>query len=377
MIKRILAVVIASIFVFSACGREGKEDDNPSAPSEEASGVSRDKEEVPEEPKEEGPDLTGLAIDPLTGLYIDEKETGKRPYAVVINNLPKALPQSGISQADILYEVLAEGGITRLIAIFKDFDSKKIGSVRSTRPYFLDFAIDNDAIFVHHGGSEQGYADIRRLGYDHLDGMQLDGKTFVRDKERLSKPGMYEHSSFTAAELLKSEASAKGFRLELKEEYEAPFDFYSETDEMPKGDAAFNITVPFAPQSQVGYFEYDKEEEKYLRFQNGNKHIDSENNEQLKVNNIIIQYVGMKVIDNEGRREFDNIGSGDGLLITKGVSYPIKWSKAGKIEPTLWTDEKGDKIKLNPGKTWICVFQKGSEIIIEDGSEKPQESPRP
>lgn len=365
MIKRILSIMIASVFVFSACGKEGKKDKEPPMHSEEATPASEKKQEVPEEPADEGPDLTGLAIDPLTGIYIDENEVLKRPYAVVINNLPKALPQSGISQADIMYEVLAEGGITRLIAVFKDFDSKKIGSVRSTRPYFLDFAIDNDAIFVHHGGSEQGYADIRRLGYNNLDGMQLDGKTFIRDKERLSKPGMYEHSSFTAAELLKSEAAAKGFRTELTEKYEAPFDFYSEGEEMPKGDAALNITVPFAPQSQVGYFEYNKEEEKYLRFQNGNKHIDSENNEQLKVNNIIIQYVGMRVIDNEGRREFDNIGAGTGLLITKGVSYPIKWSKAGKLEPTRWTDENGHKIKLTPGKTWICVFQKGSEIIVE------------
>ena len=153
-------------------------------------------EPEPEEEEEDpGPDLTGLAMNPLTGHYIDEDLAWRRPLAVVINNINQALPQSGIAQADVIYEVLAEGGVTRLVAIYKEMDAEKIGPVRSTRHYFLDFALNHDAVLVHHGGSPQGYAAISNMGAANLDGMHIV-RAFFRDPARAAIPRMIEHSSF-------------------------------------------------------------------------------------------------------------------------------------------------------------------------------------
>lgn len=371
MYKRISVIFLASMILLSGCGKKGNKGEQ-----ENGLDISIPTADInSEEDKEPEVDLTGLGVNPLTGLYIDEEQVNKRPFAVVINNLPKALPQSGIAQADIIYEVLAEGGITRMIAVFKEFDSEKIGSVRSTRSYFLDFAVDNDAIFVHHGGSEQGYADIRKFGYPDLDGMALEGTAFIRDPERKNKPGMYEHSSFTSAAMLKDAADVKGYRTELEDSYEGQFNFYEKEEEMPEGQPAVNITVPFAPGSQVGYFEYDEENQVYLRYQNGSPHMDSEIDAQIKVDNIIVQTVSMRVIDDVGRRDVDLVGSGSGYLITKGQIYEIKWAKTNRTAPTEWFDSEGNKLKISKGKTWICVFQNTADIIVETGisAEAPAE----
>jgi len=122
--------------------------------------------------------------DPLTGLPTEKPVVNCRPVAVVINNHHKALPQSGIGQAAICYEVLAEGNITRIVAVFHDFDAQKIGPVRSARPYLLEFAADYDAIFVHHGGSPRGYDLIEESGIADLDAMRLS-EPFWRDPERV------------------------------------------------------------------------------------------------------------------------------------------------------------------------------------------------
>ncbi len=335
------------------------------------------KTEEPTQSPEPTEDLSNKAINPFTGLYIDKVIANRRPVAVVINNLHKAKPQSGIGQADIIYEVLAEGDITRLIAIFKDFNSEKIGPVRSTRHYFLDFALDNNAIFVHHGGSPQGYNELRRLGINNLDGMR-EANTFWRDSERIKKAGMYEHSSYTSAENILRDSEAKGYKMENSNTL-SPFMFYNEQTQPKDGISADEITIPFS-DAYTTVFKYDKEKSTYLKFQGEDKHIDEETGEQLEVSNVIIQNVDMHVIsgDDAGRREVKLIGSGEGYIATGGKYTPIKWEKASEQSPTMWYDEFGYKLQLNKGKTWICVYDgdavfKNTELekaIQEDLEEK-------
>ena len=374
--KKLLFSLLTVVLILSACSGNEAETPSPSPAPTPVESTSPSPTPTPTptptpEPTptpDPGPDLTGLALNPLTGEYIDENIASRRPVAVVINNLNKALPQSGIGQADVIYEVLAEGGITRMIAVFKDFDAEKIGPVRSTRHYFLDFALDNDAIFAHHGGSPQGYNSISNLKINNLDGMALEGKIFFRDPVRKSMPGMLEHSSYTSAQGLLSETASKAYRMQMEEEFKNPFDFYGD-DESIAGEPVTKITVPYSPQSQTGVFEYDSENEVYMRSQNGNLHIDELTGEQLSVRNVLVQYVNMYVIagDDAGRREVTLISQGDGVLFTQGISIPVKWSKESHQAPTIWTSESGDKLTLSKGKTWICVLSDKTDLILESG----------
>ncbi len=360
-----LALVLGSM---SLSGCKGKQ---PEAVDAEVLPVEAPETEPLEPSPEPEEDLTGKAIDTLTGLYIDEEAAARRPIAVVINNLHKAKPQSGIAQADLIYEVLAEGDITRLVALFKSFDSQKIGPVRSTRDYFLDFALNHDAIFAHHGGSPAGYNAISSLGIDHLDGM-ADGATFWRDPARANVPGMYEHSSYTDSKGLLTVIEKNIKRPTVYEDAPTPFQF-SDTDMTPTGALpASVVTVPYS-STYTRSFVYDKDTSMYLVYQGEEPHIDEETGEQLAVKNILVQLTTMGVIsgDDAGRRSVNVVGSGGGYYMTDGMYIPIKWSKTSHNAPMMWTDEAGNPLVMNKGKTWINVHQ-GDVLVPTSEVEQEQ-----
>lgn len=356
--KRFFVLLICTGMFFSVgCGKDKKAELASTQPKTEA--------EKPEkaEPVKEEPSLEGMALNPLTGLYIDEEVAKKRPFSVMINNLHKALPQSGIGQADLYYETLAEGEITRIVAVFQDFDAEKIGPVRSARDYFTYFALDNDAFFIHHGGSQTGYAAIRSRGLDSVDGMA--DKAFWRDNVRLNTAGMYEHSSYTDAQDLMESIEAKGYRTERN--VEPMFTFYDEDTAL--GGAALSATdvvIPFSSY-QVSEFVYDEGTKLYTRIQSGEKQIDDLTGEAITVKNVIIQQTEISVIagDDAGRRNVDLVGSGEGIFITNGKARNITWEKADYSAPTKWYDEKGQKLKMNTGKTWICVYPSNKTYALE------------
>lgn len=322
--------------------------------------------EVIEEPAEEEVSYEGLAINSLTGLWIDEEAAARRPVAIMINNIKAALPQSGISDADIMYETLAEGNITRLVAVFQDFNTEKIGPVRSTRHYYLNFAFDHDAIFVHHGGSPQAFEAIQSLKPGNLNSLSyLENMMAWRDPVRSKQRGMYEHSLYTSAEGIMKAWESVGYSWERKKDLNAKFTF-AEEEWTPVGENAEIVTVPFS-KDYVSSFRYDAETKLYNRFQFDQPHIDENNNEQLKVKNVIIQYANIKHIpgDTEGRRDIDLVGSGKGLYISNGKAVPITWNKSAYNVTTEYKDEEGKTLKLNKGKTWVCIFPNNKEIELQ------------
>lgn len=368
MKTRILIIIGLTLILFSGCNKNKIETNIENTYEteivESSSSISETETTTKEATTAEN--LDGKAKSPLTGLYIDEKIAARRPFAVTINNLPKALPQSGISFADIYYEVLTEGGITRIVAIFQDSDADKIGPVRSARHYFLDFAFDNDAIYIHHGGSPKAYSDIKKLGVEDFDGMNVTS-FFYRDKVRANQKGMYEHSSYIDANKFLEAWENSKYRIE-KNNTEPMFKFTEDELDLENGDGAYKVTLPYSNE-QVSVYQYDKENKVYNRFQNSSKHIDELTGEQLSVKNIIIQYINIYIIDNEGRRDVDLIGSGDGIYITNGKSIPIKWFKKDHKSPTIWTNLNGNTLKLNEGKTWINVFDENTVILTEPEQE--------
>ena len=308
----------------------------------------------------------GMARSPLTGEWIDEEIAARRPVAVTINNSTVALPQSGLSQAEVMFETLAEGNITRLIAVFQDLDVSRIGAVRSARHYFIDFAFDYDALFVHYGGSPQAYNDVVVLGSPSLNGLSwLDGLLTWRDPDRLAIRGMYEHSVFTSGERILESWDRVGYREEFSEDWAPHFRFA--TDEfVPDGIDAHDVTVPYS-RSYPGRFVYDEDTGRYWRFQSGNPHVDEEQDVQLSVKNILVQSTRVYVIpgDDAGRRNVETVGRGEGVYISNGRAVPVTWERSDRKAQTVWRDEQGNTLTINPGNLWICVLPDHRDLIVE------------
>ncbi|MDR5657987.1 DUF3048 domain-containing protein [Serpentinicella sp. ANB-PHB4] len=302
----------------------------------------------------------GKAPSPLTGEWIDEKIANRRPVSIMINNHRVALPQSGISQADILYEAITEGGITRLVAVFQDFDAEKIGPIRSARHYFLNIPLDHDAMYVHHGGSREAMDAIQKLKPASLNTLSsLESIMTWRDPKRASQSGMLEHSLYTSAERIHNGWENIGFRKELSEDTPRVFSFTDELNVI--GEEATSVTIPFS-QSYTSVFEYNIEKGIYVKSHHNQPHIDDNNNEQLTFKNIIIQYTDTNLINNGPRLDMKLVGQGEGIYITDGKATSISWKKADTHTPTQFFDCDGNRLKLNRGKTYVALFPSNRSV---------------
>ncbi|MCT4544072.1 MAG: DUF3048 domain-containing protein [Vallitalea sp.] len=314
-----------------------------------------------EEKKED--DHEGETINSLTGLWISEEAANRRPVGIMINNLRDAMPQSGVAQADIIYETLVEGEITRLFAIYRDFDAKKIGPVRSARHYYLDFAFDHDSIYAHYGQSEYARRKFTEWNSPHINGLSwLDTIMTYQDPSR-ERP----HSTYTSYEKLMKTWDKVGYRKTNKENFNAKLKFADEEFDIDSNLDAPLVQLSYFSRNKNPWFEYNKDDKLYYRFQFGDKQIDRETGEQLKFKNIIIQFASIWQIkgDKLGCRDMSLITSGNGYYITNGKAQKITWKKPSHYKPTLYFNEDGEEIKLNKGKTWICVNPKSRKDKIK------------
>ena len=311
------------------------------------------------EKEEENIEATyGTVVNPgeITTLpEVKEKESpfGSRPLSIMVENSEGARPQSGLDKANIVYEALAEGGITRFLAIYYDQDAEEVGPIRSARPYFVSKSLEHQAIYVHVGGSEEAYNFIKEEKIDDINEF-VDFQPFWRSKER--KP---PHNLYTSTIKLRKEANKLGYiEMIKKQEYQFEIDI----NERLTGRERDSIAIPYNSIYTVSY-KYQPESMKYLRFMNGEPHIDSKTKEQLAVDNIIIQFVETKIIDEEGRLAVDFVGKGKGLLFFKGGSTEITWEKPDPRSRTLFLDMEGNRIALIPGNVWIQIVP--SDLTVE------------
>ena len=292
-----------------------------------------------------------------------------RPYAVMINNNHSAWPQCGLKDAYLVYEIIAEGGITRMMALYKDKLPQKIGSVRSARHYFLDYADENDAIFIHWGGSPQAYSRINS-GVAALDGIALEGSVFFRDKT-LKRD--YEHTGFVDLEKAAKYAEDKGYTRETNEDLLLN---YSATEiDLTKEqgvESANEITLKYSNYHTTSY-EYDKENKVYKRFMSGKANVDLQTNEQYTAKNIIVYKVKNYTLsdgENKGRQELSNVGNGSGYYISCGYAVPITWEKTSHSGQTIYKYQNGEEITVNDGNTFIQIMPIDSVITIEPLQEE-------
>lgn len=323
-----------------------------------------DAEGSEEEIIEPEPEIVEGPLSILTGLPISEEAFNRRPIGIMISNISSALPQSGIGQADIIYEALVEGGITRLFAVFQDFDAEKIGPIRSARHYYLDFALDHDAIYTHVGQSPQAIAAFKVLDVDRFFGISyLDLILTFQDEERRAP-----HSTFTSYDHLMATWEKLEYRTEPLEDLVPKF--YFEKDFELVGEPVHQISLNYSKLVGTNpYLVYDEDMGEYLRFQFDEPHIDVVTGEQLHFKNIIVQFAEQWTIknDTEGRQDVDLVDQGNGYYLQGGQMIPITWEKTAHESTTQYYTLEGELLLMAPGKTFVSVYPTYYEdnIIME------------
>ncbi|MEN1969596.1 DUF3048 domain-containing protein [Lentibacillus sp. N15] len=288
-------------------------------------------------------------IYPLTGLQADGS-TDRRAVGVMVNNHRKARPQTGLSKADIVFEILAEGQITRFLALFQSEEPDVVGPVRSAREYYFELAKGYDTLYVYHGAANFVNDMIDERGIEHIDGAlhDNDGTLFKRASSR--KP---PHNSYLQFDAVDDAAKEKGYDIKSKTE-PLPFLTKDEVDQL-SGNEAQHVRIDYSLHDimNVVEFDYDTDNEKYIRFSDREKTVELDTNEPIQVDNVFIVETAHKIIDDEGRRAVDIESGGDALLVQKGHVQQVQWENIdGRIIPV----KNGDPVGLVPGKTWINVI---------------------
>lgn len=346
--KRLAAMLVIGMLFLTACGSSREEEPEPPAPPPAI---------APEEPAEPEP-YVPAGTNPLTGEPMEPEYERNRPVAVMLNNLKAALPQLGVSQADIIYEIPAEGQITRMLAVFQSLEGvQNLGSIRSTRTYYLEVALGHDALLVHAGGSPGAYQDLSAWDMDHMDGVRggADAAIFWRDKERRRNAG-YEHSLLTSGEKIQSYLDEGHFRTERKEG-----DTYAQAfaeDGTPAGGTAAEQAKLYFSRYKTGTFDYNAGTGLYMVGQYGGEYLDGNTGEQVGVTNVLVLETDISVIrgDTEGRLSVRLTGGGSGTFLCGGKAIPIRWSKADRSSPFLYTTQSGAPLVLGQGRSYVCIM---------------------
>lgn len=291
-----------------------------------------------EEPQDETPFRA-----PLTGLPVEEP-LYNRVVGVLIENHNQARPQSGLHQADWVFEVLAEGWITRFAAVYQSAAPDFIGPVRSVRPYFIDILEGLGAVIVHAGGSPEALDILKRTKYDHLDEIYGSGTYFWRESFR--RP---PHNLYTDMAKLRQAIRDKGYA-----EMSGPLpelQFLREGEELPGGQPADRVDILYHNTYDVSY-RWDGSS--YQRLVKGEPHVDLRSKTPLQAANLIIMEAPHRIVDGEGRRQITLTGSGRALLLQRGQVYPVSWTRTdGQFFVFLYNQMP---IKLVPGQTWVNII---------------------
>lgn len=293
---------------------------------------------------------------------IVDVNTKSRPYAIMINNVAGARKlQSGLQDAYIIYEMMVEGGITRYLALFLDQNTERIGSIRSARHYYLDYALENDAIYVHHGYSPQAREDWNSLGVDRIE--VNDIATGWRDK---SASKTYEFTLFSSIEKLNKGLGSK----RTERNNDLLLNYSADEIDLSQLEGAIpanKLNIKYSSNTNNNYV-YDNDNKFYLRSVNNKSQDDYVTGKQLTVKNIIvysIKYSGISG-DDKGRQTIDNIGEGNGYYISNGYAVPITWSKKSRKSQTIYRYNNGQEITVNDGNTFIQIVPVSGSINITE-----------
>ena len=299
--------------------------------------------------------------------------SNSRPYALVVNNTAVAVKvQEGLNKAYLVYEIPTEGNTSRLLALYKDIDEDLVvGTIRSARHNFIDFALESDAIFCCFGWSHYAEDDMKKGSIDYLQG--LFGYPYYRNNpENL----VLEHTAYTSFDKLKNEVSKKKFRT-TSEDWSL-FDYSGEDVDLASATnvkTANTVTIPYGAAPQIASFKYDENTKMYTRYENGNECIDHNTKESVTTKNIIVEKINYKMCSDNYYWDLETTGKGNGYFITNGYAVPINWSKESRKYKTKYTyaegtiingqDLSGKEIVISDGRTWIEVQTNSQRLTID------------
>lgn len=343
----VLMALLVMVMAFTGCKKEavspvGETEPTTAAPTEAPT----------QEPTTAAPvSHEGMTRSILTGEWVDEEVAKRTPLAIMINNIEDADPQSGIDRAEIIYEAYVESDITRLMMILQDYDDMdKIGPVRSCREFYVYFAKEFGAIYIHFGYSPLAANLLADPNVQALDGM-TGWCSFYRTTDRVAP-----HNAYTTTEGILGSIEVKGWNKELSEDFEQPLTFTEDDSQQIELENAVDCTV-FKPgfARNKPQFIYNQADGLYYREQYGRPHCDMESGTQLAFKNIIVKFVTGTKFEN-GTPILDLKGSGPAYYITNGKLVQIQWEKETDFGPTKYYYNTGEEVIFNQGKTFVNVI---------------------
>lgn len=280
---------------------------------------------------------------PLTGIEVSP-DLAKRPVrGVIIENSPDARPQSGLHEAGVVFEAIAEGGITRHLALYQESRPALFGPVRSLRPYFLEWGKTFDAAVAHVGGSPEALQYARDSGMKDLDQFSNSG-SFYRANDRYAP-----HNMYTTSDLLDALMSQKGFN-------ESKFTPWTRKADAPSSAPnASNIAVNISSQLYSSSYTYEPASNSYLRNLAGSAHKDRESGKQINPKVVVVMKIPQNVLS-DGHLKMPTAGSGEVTVFQDGLAVTGKWEKAGAFDQYKFSDPAGTEITLNTGQTWVVAL---------------------
>ncbi|SFP32695.1 DUF3048 domain-containing protein [Salibacterium halotolerans] len=338
----------ACVFTAGGCAPEETSTENETT---EIEGVDAEQETVSQEPDNQQESVKEPkqeesyyeAVEPLTGEGTNEVPP-ERPLAVMINNHPDARPQTGLADADIVYEALTEGELTRFLAIYQSAHPEEIGPVRSARDYFVNLAEGYDAMYVAHGWSPGARRMLQSGGVPYLNGLFYDGTLFHRSNERRAP-----HNSYIDYEDAVSGLENKGYELQK----DVPANFYKKDGFSASSAAPAEDVSVWYSDKYVVQFSYNQEDGTYERSSDNTAFTGEKAAEQIEASNVFIIEAPHRVVDEAGRRKINIEDGGSGLLLQHGEALEVQWrNEGGRLLPY----KNGEKVPFQPGKTWINVI---------------------
>ena len=299
---------------------------------------------------------------PLSGEdNLSPNAVNKRPVAVMINNIKSCLPHKGIGEADICYEAWAEGGITRILAVFSDIEKvDALGSLRSARNYYISFALSHDAILCHFGGSPHALNYIKDNKIETINFISTNAS--YRDQDRINKGYGRTNSAFTTGKMLKDAIARK--KINTTATIADAYKFGDTTAQMSAGNTAENILVPFSGSTK-STFTYDSSTGLYKKGQFGKDHIDENTGKTLTVKNVFVLNTTIEVINDNYKNDYVDMDltGGSGYYAANGKVIPITWKKGGYNNAIKYYTADGKELTVAKGKSWVCFVSNNNSTF--------------
>ena len=374
----LLVALSSTLFLFS-CGKE-EEPEKPAVElfteqQPELQEQETSENQTVQTQEDETPPAEGMVRSTLTNEWIDGELANARPISIMIPNDSAALPHYNLSKADILYECPVEGGITRCMAIIKDWeDMERIGNVRSCRDYFVYWSFEWDSIYLHYGGPFYINTIIEKSDTDHITGSPYGNKRTDNMYEKAffrSTDKKAPHNAYASGEGINAAIEAFNYSKTYRDNYYDPNHFRFASSKQPNtleqySDAvtAGEIDLQAAYSKTDTAFTYNPEDGLYYRYMYGKADTDAANdNQQLAFKNVLIQFTYHEVRDEKGYLAFQvHDTKRDGYFFTNGKGIHVTWKKTADYEPTKYYDDNGNEIEVNTGKTMICILREGDSF---------------